>query len=144
MSVSRYNIITTWTVNLTPLNCISYYMWDARQDQGSSVNQIYYIEVRKRMRDVVRCKRPDLWRSDNWFFHHDSAPAHSALRTCEFLAKHLITLLPPATQRTLLLVQFVAPPGCPFYNTTNERNTCYLKQCSLSTNEDICDRKPAF
>ena len=38
-----------------------------------------------------------------------------------------------------------APSGCPFYNSTNEkRNTLYLKSCSLSTNEDICDRKTAF
>lgn len=62
--------------------------------EGSTVNQITYIEVLKRLRDAVRRKRPELWRSDNWFFHHDNAPAHSALRTCEFLAKHSITVLP--------------------------------------------------
>ena len=62
--------------------------------EGSSVNQTYYNEVLKRLRDAIRRKRPELRRSDDWFFHHDNAPAHSALRTREFLAKHSITVLP--------------------------------------------------
>ena len=62
--------------------------------EGSTVNQTYYIEVLKRLRDAIRRKRPELWRSGDWFFHHDNAPAHSALRTREFLAKHSITVLP--------------------------------------------------
>ena len=59
--------------------------------KGSTVNQTYYIEVLKRLRDAIRRKRPELRRSGDWFFHHDNA---SALRTCEFLAKHSITVLP--------------------------------------------------
>ena len=62
--------------------------------EGSTVNQTYYIEVLKRLRDAIQQKRPELWRSGDWFFHHDSSPAHSALRTHEFLAKHSITVLP--------------------------------------------------
>ena len=62
--------------------------------EGSTVNQTYYIEVLKRLRDAIQRKRLELWRSGDWFFHHDNAPAHSALRTCEFLAKHSITVLP--------------------------------------------------
>ena len=58
------------------------------------MNQTYYIEVWKRLRDAIRRKRPGLWRSGDWFFHHDNAPGHSALRNCEFLAKHSITVLP--------------------------------------------------
>ena len=54
--------------------------------EGSTVNQTYYIEVLKRLRDAIRRKRPELWRSGDWFFHHDNAPAHSALRTREFSA----------------------------------------------------------
>ena len=61
--------------------------------EGSTVNQTYYFEVLKRLRDAIRRKRPELWRSGDWFFHHDNAPA---LRTHEFLAKHSIgiTVLP--------------------------------------------------
>ena len=61
--------------------------------EGSTVNQIYYNEVLKRLRDAIRRIRPELRSSGDWFFHHDNAPAHSALRTREFLAKHSITVL---------------------------------------------------
>ena len=66
--------------------------------EGSIVNQTYYIEVLKCLRDAIRRKRPELWRKGDWFFHHDNPPAHSALRTLEFLAKHSITVLlqPPS------------------------------------------------
>ena len=62
--------------------------------EGSTVNQTYYIEVVKRLRDAIRQKKPELWRSGDWLFHYDNAPAHSALRTREFLSKHSITVLP--------------------------------------------------
>lgn len=62
--------------------------------EGSTVNQDYYIEVLKRLRNSIRRKRPEMWESNNWLLHHDNAPAHSALKTREFLTKHSITLLP--------------------------------------------------
>lgn len=62
--------------------------------EGTTVNQTYYIEVLKRVRDAIRRKRPEMWRSGDWFLHHDNAPAHSAIKTREFLAKHSITVLP--------------------------------------------------
>ena len=31
--------------------------------EGSAVNQTYYIEVLKRLRDAIRRKKPELWRS---------------------------------------------------------------------------------
>ena len=55
------------------------------------MNHTYYIEVLKCLRDAIRWRRPELWRSGDWFFHHDNV---SALRTREFLAKHSITVLP--------------------------------------------------
>ena len=61
--------------------------------KSSTVNQAYFIEVLKRLRNAIRRKRPELWRSGDWFFHHDNSPAHSALRNREFLAKHSITVL---------------------------------------------------
>ena len=79
--------------------------------EGSTVNQTYYIEVLKRLRDAIRRKRPELWSSGDWFFHHDNAPAHLALRTREFLAKHSITVLRhPLTHLTLLhVISFCSP-----------------------------------
>jgi hypothetical protein len=40
---------------------------------GQTVNKEYYLEVIRHLRDAVRHKRPDLWASRNWQFHHDNA-----------------------------------------------------------------------
>ena len=58
--------------------------------QGQTVNQQCYSEVVTRLRESVRRKRPGLW-PDKQILHHDSAPAHDALRVREFLAKNSIT-----------------------------------------------------
>ncbi|XP_064469819.1 protein GVQW3-like [Ornithodoros turicata] len=42
--------------------------------QGSTVNQTYYIEILKRRRDAIRRKRPEMWRSGDWFFYQRSSP----------------------------------------------------------------------
>jgi transposase len=61
---------------------------------GQTVNQYFYLDVLKRLRDSVRHKRPELWRSGDWLLHHDNAPAHTALSVREFLAKSNMVLLP--------------------------------------------------
>jgi hypothetical protein len=38
--------------------------------------------------------RPEKWHPSNWILHHDNAPAHRAVITNEFLAKHNIPSLP--------------------------------------------------
>jgi histone-lysine N-methyltransferase SETMAR len=58
--------------------------------QGQTVNEQCYSEVLRRLWECVQRKRPGLW-SDKWILHHDSAPAHNALRVREFLAKNSIT-----------------------------------------------------
>ena len=57
--------------------------------QGQTVNQQCYSEVVTRLRESVRRKRPGLW-PDKWILHHDSAPAHDALRVRDFVAKNCI------------------------------------------------------
>jgi hypothetical protein len=32
-------------------------------------------------------KRPEMWRSGDWFLHHGNAPAHTALSVQQFFAK---------------------------------------------------------
>jgi hypothetical protein len=44
--------------------------------QGQTVNHWYYLEVLKRLRENVRRKKPQLWRNNSWFLHHDNAPTH--------------------------------------------------------------------
>jgi len=60
---------------------------------GQTVNQVYYLEVLKRMREKVRRKRPELFANNSWILHHDNAPAHMALTVREFLATKQINVL---------------------------------------------------
>jgi len=58
---------------------------------GQTVNQQFYLEVFKRLRDAVQRKRPKLWRSDEWLLYHDNAPTHTALSVRQFLTKNGMT-----------------------------------------------------
>ena len=58
-----------------------------------TVNQVYYLEVLKRLREKVRWKRPELFANNSWILHHDNATAHTALSVREFLATKQITVL---------------------------------------------------
>ncbi|KAF6288416.1 hypothetical protein mRhiFer1_009149 [Rhinolophus ferrumequinum] len=60
---------------------------------GQTVNQVYYLEVLKRLREKVRQNRPELFANNSWLLHHDNAPAHTALSVREFLASKQITVL---------------------------------------------------
>jgi hypothetical protein len=46
--------------------------------QGQTVNQAYYLEILKRLLEVVHRKRPELWPND-WILRHDSAATHRTL-----------------------------------------------------------------
>ncbi|GFQ75090.1 mariner Mos1 transposase [Trichonephila clavata] len=46
--------------------------------QGQTVNKEFYLDVKRRLREDVRRKRPVLWESSHWMLHHDRAPAHTA------------------------------------------------------------------
>jgi len=61
---------------------------------GQRVNKEFYKTVLQRLRGAVHRHRPEKWRSGNWILHHHNAPAHRAVTTNEFLAKHNIPLLP--------------------------------------------------
>jgi len=63
---------------------------------GQTVNKKFYKTAQQRLRDAVRGHCHEKWRSGNWILHHDNAPAHRAVVTNEFLAKHNIpSLLQP-------------------------------------------------
>lgn len=61
---------------------------------GQTVNQVFYKDVLIRLRERIRKKCPEKWRSGTWFLHHDNAPAHSALSIREFLAEKKISVVP--------------------------------------------------
>jgi len=55
--------------------------------EGQTVNQHFYIEVLTALRERVRRRRPELWKTKSWMLHQDNAAAHSALSVKAFLAK---------------------------------------------------------
>jgi len=68
--------------------------------QGQTVNQQFYLEVFKRLRDAVRRKRSNLWQSGDWLLHHDATP-YTALSVRQFLTKNGMTTVPyPPSPRT--------------------------------------------
>jgi len=61
---------------------------------GQTVNQEFYLEVLRRLRENVRRKHPELWRSDDWFLQHDNAPAYTVLSVIRYLASLGWTVVP--------------------------------------------------
>jgi len=61
---------------------------------GQTVNQEFYLEVLRRLRENVRRKHPELWRLGDWFLHHDNTPAHTALSVTRYLASLGWTVVP--------------------------------------------------
>jgi len=56
--------------------------------RGETVNKEFYLNVLKRLRPVMRRKRPEAWTNNTWMLHHDNAPAHASLLIREFFRKH--------------------------------------------------------
>ena len=82
---------------------------------GQTVNQELYLEVLKRLGENVR-KRPELWRSGDWFLHHDNAPAHTALSVTRYMASPGWTIVPHPPYSPDLAPWFLFIPD-------NEKNT---------------------
>jgi len=61
---------------------------------GQTVNQEFYFEVLRQLRENVWRKRPELWRLGDWILHHDNAPAHTALSVTRYLASLGWTIVP--------------------------------------------------
>lgn len=54
--------------------------------QGQTVNKEYYLNVLKRFREKMRWKRPQQWRSGQWWFHQDNAPCHKSTLVTSWMA----------------------------------------------------------
>jgi hypothetical protein len=57
------------------------------------VNKEIFMGFLRRLRDAVRRKRQDKWRTNSWFLFHDNAPAHQSVLVKDFLAKNNVTTL---------------------------------------------------
>jgi len=56
------------------------------------VNKEMYINILYRLRDAVRRKRPEKWRTNSWFLLHDNVPTHQSVLVKDFLAKNKVTM----------------------------------------------------
>ncbi|UYV82817.1 hypothetical protein LAZ67_22000970 [Cordylochernes scorpioides] len=64
------------------------------QQQGSTITADSYLGVLRRLREVIRQKQPELWRSKSWILHHDNALAHTALKISKFLQDYSTSVFP--------------------------------------------------
>jgi histone-lysine N-methyltransferase SETMAR len=55
---------------------------------GQTVNQKFNLKVLEGLCKSLLQNCPEKWQSGDWFFHHDNAPAHTALSIQQFLAKN--------------------------------------------------------
>jgi len=57
------------------------------------MNKEMHIAVLRRLRNAVRRKLPEKWKTNNsWFPVHDNAPAHRPVLVKDFLAKKNMTM----------------------------------------------------
>ena len=54
---------------------------------GQTVNKEYYVEFLREFRKSFRRKRPALFISGQWNFHHDNAPVHNSIFVTDYLTK---------------------------------------------------------
>ena len=93
-----------------------------------TVNQVYYLEILKRLHVKVRWKRPELFANNSWILHHDNSPAHTAVSVREFLATKPITAL-----EHLAYSPNLAPSDCFLFPKIKE----ILKGRHFDDNDDI-------
>ncbi|UYV65470.1 hypothetical protein LAZ67_3004454 [Cordylochernes scorpioides] len=60
----------------------------------STITADSYLGVLRLLREAIRQKRPELWRSKSWILHHHNAPAHTALKISKFLQDHSTSVFP--------------------------------------------------
>lgn len=59
-----------------------------------TINQWYYLEILRRLRENLRRKRSGIQKKNSWFLHHDNAMAHISLLIHDFCVKKNMTVLP--------------------------------------------------
>ena len=69
------------------------------------------MDILRRLRDAVRRKRPEKWRTNSCFLLHHNAPAHRSVLVMDFLTKNNVaTLEHPPCNRDLASADFYLFP----------------------------------
>jgi hypothetical protein len=75
--------------------------------EGKPVNTEMYTDILRRLREAVRRKRPEKWRTNCLLLLHDNAPAHRSVLVKDVLAKNIVTTLQhPSYSHGLAPVEF--------------------------------------
>ena len=61
---------------------------------GQTVNQHFYLDVSRHLREDVRRKCLEIWQSGDWFLHHDNTPVHTALSVNRYLSSQGWAVVP--------------------------------------------------
>ena len=61
---------------------------------GQTIKKEYYVEVLREFRKRFRRERPALFKSGQWHFHQDNAPAHNSILDTDYLTKMGIKTVP--------------------------------------------------
>ena len=111
---------------------------------GQTLNKEYYVEVLREFRKRFRRKRPALFKSGQWHFHQDNAPALNSILVTDYLTKMGIKTVPqPPYSPDLAPCDFCLFPklkeklrGCR-YETIEEMKEAVTKVIDTLTQEDF-------
>ena len=111
---------------------------------GQTVNKEYYVEVLRAFRKRFRRKRPAIFKSGQWHFHHDNAPVDNSILVTDYLTKMGIKTVPqPPYSPDLAPCDFWLFPklkenfrGC-HYETIEEMKEAVTKVIDTLTQEEF-------
>ena len=107
---------------------------------GQTVNKKYYVEVLREFRKRFRRKRPALFKSAQWHFHHDNAPVYNSILVTDYLTKMGIKTVPhPPYSPDLAPCNFWLFPNLRScrYETIEEIKEAVTKVIDTLTQEDF-------
>ena len=61
--------------------------------EGKTLNKWMYNDLLRCLRDAIRIKRSEKWRTNNLFLPHNNAPAHRSVFVKDFFKKNNVTIL---------------------------------------------------
>ena len=91
---------------------------------GQIVKKEYYVEVLRVFRKRFRRKRPALFKSGQWHFHHDNTPVYDSILVRDYLTKWDIKTVPQ-------------PPYCTDLDTCDFWLFPKLRGCRYETTEEM-------
>jgi len=99
-----------------------------------------YIDILRRLRDAIRRKRLEKWRTKSWILLHDNAVAHRLVLVIDFLAKNNVATLEHTLYSPVCSLFLPALKGRRFCDATDilKNATEELKRLSQKLLPEVC------